>query len=219
MLTTKKHHWWHTHYNLIVLLASILDKTVVKHWTIPCENKLFVTLLIMYVCLYDVYIHVLNVYIDIYWKSFIYNYMHINIYIYIYIHILPHVKQQMNSRAKLSRSWAFRAVTRSWSRSSCSWSFGLQQLQRWTPNDNWSYVTLMWGFPWPWGSPKKAGGFISRAYRKIPSFEMEDDWGYPHDETETSMLPTMWAITTWIIQSMPLWRAALWSLDWFTIIG
>ena len=22
---------------------------------------------------------------------------------------------------------------------------------------------------------------------KIPSFEMDDDWGYPHDETETSI--------------------------------
>ena len=34
-----------------------------------------------------------------------------------------------------------------------------------------------WGVPWPRGYPEMDGWFL---LGKIPSFEMDDDWGYPH---------------------------------------
>ena len=35
-----------------------------------------------------------------------------------------------------------------------------------------------------WGPPKLAGWVFVNG--KSPSFEMDDDWGYPYDETETN---------------------------------
>ena len=47
----------------------------------------------------------------------------------------------------------------------------------------------IWGFPQSWGIPKIDGLFHGRSQSK-----MDDDWGYPYDETDTSILTASYPI-------------------------
>ena len=68
---------------------------------------------------------------------------------------------------------------------------------------------VIWWFPQPWGYPFIAGGFL---LRKIPSFEMDDGMGYPHDSGNLHLNCKMF------VALIQLWVGHVWTVAEFATV-
>ena len=80
--------------------------------------------------------------------------------------------------------WWFYYVQQEATREDGSWACEFSGTAESSQSEISSKIHGQGGFHGHGGTPKIAGWFISG---NIPSFEMDDDWGYPYDETETSI--------------------------------